>query len=98
MARGIEQVAERYDLSSIHVLFNTRTEWKALQDAGLDMKSGDLNYNLKGQEDGKQQQTASGSSGGEAGEDDTLESDVMDTAVAAHEMGILHNGRVDVRA
>ncbi|HAD88379.1 MAG TPA: hypothetical protein DCG48_13545 [Rhodospirillaceae bacterium] len=71
---------------------------KALQDAGLDMKSGDLNYNLKGQEDGKQQQTASGSSGGEAGEDDTLESDVMDTAVAAHEMGILHNGRVDVRA
>jgi len=72
---------------------------KALQDAGLDMQSGDLNYNLKGQDDGnKQQQLASGKTGGEEVEDDTLESDVMETAVAAHEMGVLHNGRVDVRA
>jgi len=72
---------------------------KALQDAGLDMQSGDLNYNLKGQDDGsKQQQLASGKTGGKEVEDDTLASDVMDTAVAAHEMGILHNGRVDVRA
>ncbi len=40
MARGIEQVAERYDLSSIHVIFNTRTEWKALQDAGWLSRTG----------------------------------------------------------
>ena len=71
---------------------------KALQDAGLDMQSGDLNYNLKGQDDGNKQQLASGKTGGEEVEDDTLESDVMETAVAAHEMGVLHNGRVDVRA
>ena len=71
---------------------------KALQDAGLDMQSGDLNYNLKGQDDGKKQNVAGGKTGGEEVEDDALNSDVMDTAVAAHEMGILHNGRVDVRA
>jgi hypothetical protein len=72
---------------------------KALQDAGLDMQSGDLNYNLKGQEDGnKQEQIASGSTGGEEVEDDTLETEIMDTAMAAHEMGVLHNGRIDVRA
>ncbi len=72
---------------------------KALQDAGLDMQSGDLNYNLKGQDDGsKQQNVASGKTGGEEVEDDTLASDVMETAVAAHEMGVLHNGRIDVRA
>jgi len=63
------------------------------------MQSGDLNYNLKGQEDGKkQQQLASGKTGGEEVEDDSLDTGVMNTAVAAHEMGILHNGRVDVRA
>jgi len=63
------------------------------------MQSGDLNYNLKGQEDGKKQQNiASGRTGGEEFEDDTLSSDVMDTAMAAHEMGVLHNGRVDIRA
>ena len=71
---------------------------KALQDAGLDMQSGDLNYNLKGQDEGKQEQVASGNTGGEEVEDDTLETEAMDTALAAHEMGILHNGRVDVRA
>lgn len=73
---------------------------KALQDAGLDMQSGDLSYNLKGQEDGRQQQqqVASGNTGGEMKEDDTADPNVMDTAMAAHEMGILHNGRVDVRA
>ena len=72
---------------------------KALQDAGLDMQSGDLNYNLKGQEDGnKQEHVASGNTGGEEVEDDTLESETLDTALAAHEMGVLHNGRIDVRA
>ncbi|MEK9673571.1 MAG: flagellar hook-length control protein FliK [Rhodospirillaceae bacterium] len=72
---------------------------KALSDAGLDMEAGDLNYNLKGQEDGKEQKSvAGGNAGDEAVEDETLDPTVMDQAVAAHELGILHNGRVDVRA
>ena len=46
----------------------------------------------------QQQQVASGNTGGEIKEDDPADPNVMDTAMAAHEMGILHNGRVDVRA
>ena len=72
---------------------------KALQDAGLDMEAGDLNYNLKGQEDGKEQKTADHGFRSEAvtAEEEAL-APIMDQAMAAHELGILHNGRIDVRA
>lgn len=73
---------------------------KALADAGLDMEAGDLNYNLKGQDEGKEQKSvADGSANAdETVEDDALDTNLMDQAMAAHEMGVLHNGRVDVRA
>lgn len=40
MARGIETVGERYDLSSIHMIFNTKQEWQALNDAGWLSRTG----------------------------------------------------------
>ncbi len=73
---------------------------KALSDAGLDMEAGDLNYNLKGQEEGEKEKSVAdgGTADEEAVEDDALAEELMDQAMAAHEMGLLHNGRVDVRA
>lgn len=39
-ARGMEQIGERYDISSIHVTFLTEEEWSALGDAGWLQRTG----------------------------------------------------------
>lgn len=70
---------------------------KALADAGL--QSGDMEFNLKGQE----QQNADGqgdgsqiADGAEAG--DGAETDINDGVMSAWESGIFANGRLDMRA
>jgi len=71
---------------------------KALAEAGLKTDAGDLAFNLRGQEG----EGAEGEDGGpvniaedEAGED---EDPADDGVMAAHEGGVLANGRIDVRA
>ncbi|MEM6903223.1 MAG: GNAT family N-acetyltransferase, partial [Pseudomonadota bacterium] len=39
-ARGMEQIGERYDISSIHLTFLTEEEWSALGDAGWLQRTG----------------------------------------------------------
>jgi len=72
---------------------------RALQDAGLDVNSGDLSFNLRGQEgeNTDNEDSNKGNSGLELAENDQAE-DAMSEPLAAHEMGVLANGRIDVRA
>ena len=55
-----------------------------------------LNYNLKG-ENGQQQQGEQSAQGAGDGFEEELQ-EAADGVVAAHELGVLTNGRVDVRA
>ncbi len=67
---------------------------RALSDAGLDLARDGLNYNLKGENNNQPDQEIAG--GGNEGDEDFLDS--AGEAVAAHELGVITNGRVDVRA
>lgn len=49
MARGLETVGEKYDVSSLHIIFNTRDEWEALGKAGW---LGRTNFQYHWQNDG----------------------------------------------
>ena len=71
---------------------------KALQEGGLDLDSGDLTFNLKGDEGELAEDTGSGK--GDGGEDELADDniDVPAEFLTAHEGGILANGRIDVRA
>lgn len=40
MARGLESVGEKFDVSSVHIIFNTRDEWRALGKAGWLSRTG----------------------------------------------------------
>ena len=72
---------------------------KALADAGIDLSSSDMEFNLSGQE-GQMAENESGSAGsGRGGEDlSAVDEDVQSEVMMAHEMGVLANGRIDVRA
>ncbi|MCK5777652.1 MAG: flagellar hook-length control protein FliK, partial [Rhodospirillales bacterium] len=72
---------------------------KALADAGL--QSGDMEFNLKGQEQQSAEAEgdgASGTSNGEADLAEEAETDINDGVMSAWESGIFANGRVDMRA
>jgi len=74
---------------------------RTLAEAGMDLDSGDLNFNLRGQENEMAEEQQSGD--GLAGPGDDVAGDEADDAVddgvmLAHESGLLANGRIDVRA
>jgi len=74
---------------------------RALAEAGMDLDSGDLNFNLRGQENEMAEDPQAGD--GHGGPDDDAAEDGVDDAVddgvmLAHEGGLLANGRIDVRA
>ena len=73
---------------------------KSLQDAGMDLDSGDLTFNLRGQE-GETAEGDESNSGMPADDDvagDGTDETAVDEAVAANNTGLLANGRIDVRA
>jgi len=71
---------------------------KALQEGGMDLDSGDMTFNLKGDE-GELAENK-GSEKGDVGEDDVADDslDVPGEILTAQDGGILANGRIDVRA
>jgi len=74
---------------------------RALAEAGMDLDSGDLNFNLRGQENemAEDSQGHDGTGGpGEEVTDDDPDGQVDDGVMLAHEGGLLANGRIDVRA
>jgi len=74
---------------------------RALAEAGMDLDSGDLNFNLRGQENEMAEDSQGRGGLGESGEEvtgDDPEDQVDDGVMLAHEGGLLANGRIDVRA
>jgi len=70
---------------------------KALAEAGIDLSSSDMEFNLSGQE-GQMAENEAGSMGsGRGGEEEEISGD-QGEVMMAHEMGVLANGRIDVRA
>ena len=72
---------------------------KALADAGL--QSGDMEFNLKGQEQQSAEAEGDGASGtadGDSNAAEETETDVNDGVMSAWESGIFANGRLDMRA
>ncbi len=70
---------------------------KALQEGGMDLNSGDMTFNLKGDEGELAENKGSGK--GNGGEDDLADDlDVPTEILTAQDGGVLANGRIDVRA
>ncbi len=78
---------------------DSRELQRALQDAGLNAETGDLNYNLRGEENQAQKDDGP-SSRPLSGEEDIVELEemIMEEAVIASDGRVLANGRIDVRA
>jgi len=70
---------------------------RALEDAGLQLDSGDLNFNLRGEEGELAEQQGSGS-GKEQIEEDIIDDGILDPAIMAGQDSNLADGRIDVKA
>ena len=78
---------------------DSRELQRALQEAGLHVDNGDLNFNLRGEENHAKE--GDNSSGRAAGvEDDVvlLDEEIIEQAVISSEGRVLSKGRIDVRA
>ncbi len=73
---------------------------RALQDAGLQADSGDLNFSLRGEENQARDEESASSGRPLTGDEDiaTLEEMIVEEAVIASDGRVLANGRIDIRA
>lgn len=70
---------------------------KALQDAGMQLDSGDLSFNMRGEEGEMMADDQGGSGPGGSGADELLDGDI-DDLILAENTNVISDSRIDVRA